>query len=73
MTLKPITETEVEGTALEWLAGLGWNIVHGPNIAPDTPGAERADYSKVTLMKFGSVNTQSLKSQLLDTRYKYLC
>ena len=47
--MKSITETEVEDAALEWLEGLGWNVVHGPDIAPDTLDAERADYGKVAL------------------------
>ena len=28
-----------------------WQIVHGPDIAPDTPGATRADYSEVVLVR----------------------
>ena len=43
------TEAEVEAAALEWLAGLGWQVAHGPDIAPDTPGAERNDYGEVVL------------------------
>ena len=43
------TEAEVEDAALEWLAGLGWQMGHGPDIAPDTPGAERDDYGEVVL------------------------
>ena len=43
------TESEVEDAALEWLANLGWTVAHGPEIAPDTPGAERADYGAVVL------------------------
>ena len=43
------TEAEVEAAALEWLAGLGWQVAHGPDIAPDTPGAERDDYGEVLL------------------------
>jgi type I restriction enzyme R subunit len=43
------TEAEVEAAALEWLAGLGWQVAHGPDIAPDTPGAERDDYAEVLL------------------------
>ena len=39
-----ITEADVEQAALDWLSGLGWQVVHGPDIAPDTPGAERSDY-----------------------------
>ena len=43
------TESEVEQAALDWLAGLHWSIVHGPDIAPDTPNSERADYEQVIL------------------------
>ena len=44
-----ITEAEVEQAALEWLAGLGWQVAHGPDIAPNTPNAERDDYGQVVL------------------------
>ena len=44
-----ISESEVEDAALEWLEDLGWSVVHGPSIAPDTPNAERSDYSEVIL------------------------
>ncbi len=44
-----ITEADVEQAALEWLAGLGWGVAHGPDIAPDTPNAERADHGQVVL------------------------
>ena len=44
-----LTDSTVEEAALGWLAGLGWSVAHGPDIAPDTPGAERADYGEVVL------------------------
>ena len=44
-----ITEAEVEQAALSWLEGVGWQVAHGPDIAPDTPNAERADYGQVAL------------------------
>ena len=44
-----VTESEVEDAALDWLAGCGWNVTHGPDIAPDSPGSERADYGVVVL------------------------
>ena len=44
-----LTEADVEQAALGWLAGLGWGVAHGPDIAPDTPGAERNDYGQVVL------------------------
>ncbi len=30
-----ITESEVEDAALEWLAGLGYAVLHGPDIGPE--------------------------------------
>ncbi len=44
-----LTESTVEAAALEWLAALGWQVAHGADIAPNTPGAERADYGQVVL------------------------
>ncbi len=44
-----ITEAVVEEAALAWLADLGWSVAHGPDIAPDTPNAERDDYGEVVL------------------------
>ena len=44
-----ITEADVEQAGLAWLAGIGWRTAHGPDIAPDTPTAERADYGQVVL------------------------
>ena len=38
------SESEVEQLALDWLAGLGWSVAHGPDIAPGTPDAERDGY-----------------------------
>ena len=42
-------ESDVETAALEWLTALGWKTAHGPDIAPDTPGAERENYAQVVL------------------------
>ena len=42
-----LSESIVEAVALDWLAALGWAVLHGPDIAPDTPTAERADYGEV--------------------------
>ncbi len=44
-----LSESTVEAVALDWLASLGWTVLHGPDIAPDTPGAERDDYDEVVL------------------------
>ncbi|MDX2206159.1 MAG: hypothetical protein SFU57_00810 [Gemmatimonadales bacterium] len=49
MSPTPFTESVVEEAALAWLEGIGWRTVHGPDIAPDMPTAERADYATVVL------------------------
>ena len=43
------TESVVEEAALAWLAAAGWQTAHGPDLAPDGPAAERADYAEVLL------------------------
>ena len=47
--MSAITESTVESAALSWLADTGWRTAHGPDLAPGTPGAERADYGDVVL------------------------
>ena len=44
-----ISESDIRDAASEWLKSLGWNTARGPDIAPDTPGAERADYVAAVL------------------------
>ena len=43
------TESHVEEAALEWLAGLGYSVLHGPDISPDGPTPERVSYDQVLL------------------------
>ncbi len=43
------SESIVEDAALAWLQAIGWQVAHGPDIAPDTPLAERQDYGEVIL------------------------
>ncbi len=47
--MSSFTESVVEEAALAWLEAIGWQIAHGPDIAPDTPAAERSDYGEVVL------------------------
>ena len=49
--MSTLTESTVEQAALEWLESLGWSVAHGPDIAPDTTGAERTDYGEVLLAR----------------------
>jgi hypothetical protein len=45
------TESHVEEAALSWLDGLGYGILHGPDLAPGETGAKRARYQDVLLIK----------------------
>ena len=49
MNLSTIYESDIEEAALNWLADLGYSVLHGPNIALDIPDAERSTYSEVVL------------------------
>ena len=44
-----ISESDVEDAALEWLAGLGYDVVHGPDIGPEGSAPERGSYAEVLL------------------------
>jgi len=44
-----ITESTVEDSALGWLGELGYAVLHGPDIAPGEPRAERSSYEEVVL------------------------
>ena len=44
-----LSETDVETAALSWLSELGWQTAYGPDMAPETPGAERTDFTQVVL------------------------
>ena len=43
------TESLVETAAVGWLKAIGWRAAHGPDIGPDMPAAERANYGEVVL------------------------
>ena len=44
-----VCETDVESAALTWLSELGWQVKHGPDIAPGGLFAERLDFGQVVL------------------------
>ncbi len=51
MNRNTIYESDIEEAALEWFAELGYTVLHGPDIAPNTPDAERSDYNEVILAR----------------------
>ncbi len=51
MSNSGIIESDVVEAALDWLKVVSWSVVYGPDIAPDTPSAERAEYDEVILKR----------------------
>jgi type I restriction enzyme R subunit len=45
-----MTEAEIEEVALSWFRELGYAVVHGREIAPGEPGAERDSFGDVALV-----------------------
>lgn len=45
-----MTEDQLEQHCLEWFAEGGWEIAHGPDLAPDGIAPERADHRQVLLL-----------------------
>ncbi|MEX0827994.1 MAG: type I restriction endonuclease subunit R [Haliea sp.] len=70
------TESIVEEAALEWLGSAGWQVAHGPDIAPDTSAAERADFGEVVLAaRLRAALTRlnpDLPSEALDDAFRKL-
>ena len=69
--MNPVSESTVEDAALAWLESLDWSVAHGPDIAPETPSAERADYGQVVLGQrlrnaLARLNTDLLAAALDD-------
>ena len=71
-----ITEADVEQATLDWLASLGRQAVHGPEVAPDTPNAERDDYGQVVLeqrLRYALAELNpGLPADALDDAYRKL-
>ncbi len=44
-----LNESEVEEATLAWLAGLGYPVLHGPDIGPEGSAPERVSYDEVLL------------------------
>ena len=76
MTAQGFTESVVEEAALAWLEGLGWKVLHGPDIAPGEIAAERTDYGQVILEQrlrdaLARLNT-NLPAEALDDAFRKL-
>ena len=70
------SESVVEDAALDWLEALGWRVAHGPDLAPETPGAERTSYGEVVLARrlrdaLGRLNP-ALPTEAVDDAFRKL-
>ena len=59
-----LTESVVEDAALDWLRGLGYEILSGLAIAPGEPAAERSDYKQVFLFDRLQTKLEDLNPQI---------
>lgn len=50
MSSNNFTESTVEQATLDWLAELQYGMLHGPDIAPGEPAAERASFGNLVLL-----------------------
>src|SRR5579875_2523773 len=71
-----LAESTVKSAALAWLESLGWEIEHGPDVAPGESFAERAAYSEVVLerrLRGALVNLNpDLPPEALDDAFRRL-
>ncbi|WP_419602278.1 type I restriction endonuclease, partial [Thiolapillus sp.] len=44
-----MNEEELENLCLDWFREGGWDVVYGPDIAPDGADPQRDDYAQVIL------------------------
>src|SRR5690554_1326450 len=62
-----MTEDELEQLCLEWFAEGGWEVANGPDLAPDGPTPERADYRQVLLLADLEAAIRRINPHLPDT------
>ncbi len=48
--MSTLSESAVEHAALNWLSGLGYEVLHGPDISPDGSTTERTSHAQVLLI-----------------------
>ncbi len=44
-----MNEEQLENLCLDWFREGGWDVLHGPDIAPDSATPMRSDYTQVVL------------------------
>lgn len=64
-----MTENILEETALSWLGDMGYEILHGPDLAPDGVAPERENYGQVVPLKLWT----SLRRRAWNARTYRFC
>jgi type I restriction enzyme R subunit len=76
MAEKGVNESVIEQASLGWLESLGFSIACGPDIAPDTPAAERTAFNQIALedrLRFALAQLNpSLPAEALDDAFRKL-
>ena len=78
MVPRVFTESIVEDAALAWLEGLGYTVLHGPEIAVGEPSAERSDSNYRDVVLEGRLRqalvrlNPDLPSEALEDAYRKL-
>ncbi|WP_422677915.1 type I restriction endonuclease subunit R [Bisbaumannia pacifica] len=62
-----MSENQLEQLCLGWFADNGWEIAHGPDIAPDGDAPERQDYRQVLLLGDLEAAVRRLNPQLPES------
>ncbi len=59
-----ILELDVEKAAIGWLSSLAWETAFGPEVAPETPSAERSSFEDAVLQRRFSMAVSELNPHL---------
>lgn len=62
-----MNESDLEELCLSWFRDSGWDVQHGPDIAPDSDSPERSDYRDVILQSRLTAALYRLNPQLPDS------
>lgn len=62
-----MNESDLEKLCLSWFRDAGWDVLHGPDIAPDVESPERSDYREVLLHDRLLSSLARLNPQLPDS------
>ena len=62
-----MNEDQLEQLCLEWFGDNGWEIAHGPDLAPDGGAPERQDYRQVLLLGDLEAAVRHLNPQLPES------